>query len=260
MARQGLRSHHARRALAGGLFALALSGAAQAQVLLPETGLNVDLGAALRERPTHLGADAFTLDVLPVIDGQWGKDFHFSVDDGVQYTALRWDRLKLGPDLEYRQPYNDHLAPRTRRTADAVEGGAFAKVDLTYAELDMRVRKAVNGYQGYSGDIALDTLIPVRRKWFVALEARIGWADRRFALNAFGHPPRPGQVATSSAIGDYYSAGVQAVLIYTWTQRNKIILGLSDDQTLRPSRGASGADTRNTPTLFVAVTRRFSWP
>jgi hypothetical protein len=237
-----------------------LSGVAQAQVLLPETGLNIDVGAAIRERPTHLGANAYTLEALPVIQGQWGKDLQFSVDDGIQYKALRFDRLTLGPDLEYRQPYNDHLPPRTKRTSDALEGGAFAKVDLTYAELDMRVRKAVNGYQGYSGDIALDTLVPLGGKWFVALEARVGWADRRFALDAFGRTSLPGQVAVSTPIGDYYSAGGQVILIYTLTKRNKLVVGLSDDQILRPSRGVTGADTRNAPALFVAFTRRFGWP
>jgi hypothetical protein len=228
-------------------------------VLLPETGLTIDAGAALRIRPTHLGADAYTYDVLPVVDGQWGKDLHFSVDDGIQYTAIRWGRVKLGPDLEYRQPYNDKLAPRTPRTSDALEAGGFAKVDLTYAELDVRVRKAVDGYKGYSGDVALDTLIPVTRKWFVALEGRLSWADRRFALDAFGNRPLPGQPAVSNHIGDYYTAGVQTALIYMWRPKTKLILGLSADQILRPSRGVIGTDTRTVATLFLAAVHRFRW-
>lgn len=228
-------------------------------VLLPETGLTIDAGAALRVRPTHLGANAYTYDVLPVVDGQWGKDLHFSVDDGIQYTAIRWGRVKLGPDLEYRQPYNDKLAPRTSRTSDAVEVGAFTKVDLTYAELDMRVRKAVDGYKGYSGDIALDTLVPLRPKWFVALEARLSWADRRFALDAFGNRAVAGQPVASNHIGDYYTAGVQTALIYMWRPKTKLILGVTADQILRPSRGVVGTDTRTVATLFLAAVHRFRW-
>ena len=243
----------------------ALTGVARAEdvapanpVLLPETGLTIDAGAVVRARPTHLGADNYQLDVLPVIDGQWGKDLHFSLDDGVQYTALRLGRFKFGPDLEYRQPYNDKLPPRSNRTSDAVEAGGFAKVDLTYAELDVRFRKALNGYEGWSGDIFLDTLIPIHGRLYLALEGRAGWADRKFAVNTFGHAPLPGQPSAGS-IGDYYSAGVQAALIYVWRPRTKFILGLSDDVILRPSRTVSGADSRNAAVLLFAVTRRFSW-
>jgi len=228
-------------------------------ILLPETGLTIDAGAAVRARPTHIGAENYTYDLLPVVDGQWGKNLHFSIDDGIQYTAIRWDRLKLGPDLEYRQPYNDKLAPRTRRTSDAVETGLFAKVDLTYAELDVRVRKALNGYQGYSADIALDTLAPITRKWFVALEARFGGADRRFSLDAFGRTALPGEPIVNNPLGDYYTAGAQVTLVHLWRPKTKFILGLSADQILRPSRGVSGADSRTTATLFLAAVHRFSW-
>jgi outer membrane scaffolding protein for murein synthesis (MipA/OmpV family) len=239
----------------------ALAAAAKAEtpaegnpILLPETGLTVDLGAAVRLRPDHLGSSSYTVDAVPLVDGQWGKDLHFSLDDGIQYTAIRWGRLKAGPDLEYRQSYNDHLPPRSTKTADAVEAGGFAKVDLTYAELDVRVRKALNGYEGVSGDISLDTLPKLAPKWYLGLEARLGWADRKFSRNAFAHTG-----VVSSHIGDYYSAGAQAALIYLWKPRTKIALSLSDDQILRPSRPLSGAQTRNAATLALAVTHRFSW-
>lgn len=226
---------------------------------LPTTGLNVDLGAAVRLRPVHLGSDTYTTDFVPVIDGQWGKDLHFSVDDGVQYTAIRSGRFEFGPDLEYRQPYNDKLAPRTPKTSDTFEAGGFAKVNLTYAELETRIRKATSGYGGLSGDITLDTLVPVAPKWSLGLEARFGWADRKFARNQFGRPPKPGQPAVSTSIGDYYSAGVQAGLIYQFQPKMRFIVSASVDQVLRPSRANTTTDTRTAATLLVAVTRRFSW-
>lgn len=223
-------------------------------VLLPETGLTVDLGGAVRLRPDHLGASGYTVDVVPLIDGQWGKNLHFSLDDGIQYTLIRWDRLKIGPDLEYRQAYNDHLPPRSAKTSNAVETGVFAKVDLTYAELDVRVRKALNGYEGVSGDISLDTLPQLAPKWYLGLEARLGWADRKFSRSAFAHTG-----TASTHIGDFYSAGAQAALIYMWKPRTKFTISLSDDQVLRPSRPISGARSRNAATLGLAVTHRFSW-
>jgi hypothetical protein len=218
---------------------------------LPTTGLTIDAGGAVRLRPTHLGADIYTADFVPYVDGQWGKDFHFSIDDGVQYNALRAGRFTCGPDLEYRQPYTDKLAPRVRRTANAVEAGGFAKVDLTYAELDMRVRKALNGYGGYSGDISLDTAAPIAPKWSVGLEARFGWADRRFAALQFGQ--------SANLVGDYFSIGAQAALVYQWKPRTRITVSVSDDQILRPSRPISGATTRNAATVLFAMTHRFSW-
>ncbi len=233
---------------------------AQSLILLPQTGLNADIGVAVRGRPVHLGSNTYQADVVPVIDGQWGPDLHFSLDDGIQYTALRWDRVRLGPDLEYRQAYNDRLPPRAARTTDAVEIGGFTKVDLTYAELDVRVRKAVDGYDGWSGDVALDTLFPlIGRRWFVALEGRAGWADRKFALNAFGRRPLPGQPVTNASIGDYYSAGGQVALIYLWRPRTKFILAVSDDTILRPTPSTVGTSTRNSAVLLFAVTHRFSW-
>ena len=232
-----------------------------AQVAFPDTGLNVDLGGAVRLRPKHLGSDEYQVDLVPIIQGQYGDKLHFSLDDGIQYDAVVAGPFKFGPDLEYRQPYDNDLAPRSNRTSNAFEVGAFAKVNLVYAELEGRFRKAVDGYDGYSGDISLDTLVPVRPKLSLGLEARLGWADRKFALNQFGvrGPVLLPGVQTNASIGDYYSAGAQAALIYQRTPRTKFILSVSDDVILRPSRPQSGADTRNAAVVLLAVARRFSW-
>ncbi len=125
--------------------------------------------------------------------------------------------------------------------------------------MEVRVRKALNGYEGYSGDVTLDTLVPLQPKLSLGLEARLGWADRKFTRDQFGRRPAPGAPTVSSSIGDYYSAGAQAALIYQWTPRTKFIVSISDDQILRPSRPVSGASTRNAAALLFAVARRFSW-
>jgi len=250
-----LRSGSALFAVMTGVMALA--GAASAQVRLPETGLNIDAGAAVRVRPTHLGSEAYRAIFVPVIDGQWGKDLHFSVDDGVQYTVVHYGRFKFGPDLEYRQAYTSALAPRTKRTSNATEAGLFTQVDLTYAELDVRVRKALDGYGGLSSDITLDTLAPLARQWSLGLEARVGWADRKFTATTFGRTTAPDPRPTS--IGDYYSAGVQGALIYLPQSKTRLIVAASVDQILRPSGLARNTSSRTTATLLFVATRRFSW-
>ena len=241
------------------MFGVCTPGSASAQVAFPDTGLSADLGGAVRVRPKHLGSDEYQFDVVPLIQGQYGDKLHFSLDDGVQYDLVKAGPFKFGPDLEYRQPYDNDLAPRSKGTANAFELGAFAKVNLVYAELEARFRKAVDGYDGYSGDISLDTLVPVRPKLSLALETRVGWADRKFALVQFG-PTRPPVIGPPSTnIGDFYSAGAQAALIYQVSARTKFILSVSDDVILRPSRPQSGADTRNAATVLFGVVRRFSW-
>ena len=262
--RSGLASWVTTARIGAAALALATGGAttsALAQVAFPDTGLTVDLGGGVRLRPKHLGSDEYQVDAVPIIQGQYGRDLHFSLDDGVQYDLIKAGPFKFGPDLEYRQAYNNDLAPRSSRTSNAVEAGVFGKVNLVYAELEGRFRKAVNGYDGYSGDISLDTLAPLAPKLSVGLEARLGWADRKFALDQFGLRPPPGAPALPSngSIGDYYSAGAQVGVIYQWTRRTKFLLTLSDDVILRPSRPQSGADSRNAAAILLAVARRFSW-
>lgn len=234
-----------------------LAQTAQDEVLLPQTGLTIDAGAAVRLRPAHLGSDTYVADFVPVIDGQWGKNLHFSVDDGVQYTALRSNGFRFGPDLEYRSPYNDHRPPRSRRTSSAVEAGLFGAWNLKYGELEGRVRKALNGYEGWSADLSFDTLAPIAPKWFVGAEARLGWADRRFAQNQFGATAVPGGRPT--AIGDYYTAGAQLALIRQFGPKDRVLLTGSVDQILRPSRAATTTQTRTAVTVLLAYTHRFSW-
>ncbi len=262
--RRSSRVRHLAIGVAGAASVACGGAPAFAQVAFPDSGLNLDLGGAMRLRPKHLGSDEYQVDVVPIIQGQYGDKLHFSLDDGIQYDLVKAGPFKFGPDLEYRQPYDNDLAPRSNRTSNAFEVGVFAKINLVYAELEARFRKAVDGYDGYSGDISLDTLVPLQSKLSLGLEARVGWADRKFALDQFGShglPPGPGAPAppTNGSIGDYYSAGAQAALIYQWTRRTKFILSVSDDVILRPSRPQSGADTRNAATVLLAVARRFSW-
>jgi len=238
-------------------FALALfAGRAAAQEMAPAHGQwIVDLGAAARVRPDRIGANTYTLDVLPVIDAGYGKRIRLSLDDGARWTAIKAGRFSFGPVAEYRQAYNDLRPPRTPKIADALETGVFSQVDLTYAVLEGRFRKALNAYYGYSGDLSLDTLIPIRPGLGFGLEARTGWADHNFTMTHFTGPGGP--LVPSSGVSDYWSAGFQAGLIYRMKSGYGVTFGLSDDIILKPTPEDTNYRSRNALVVGIALTRRF---
>ncbi len=220
----------------------------------------VEVGGAVRERPSHLGSKVYTADLLPVIDVSYGENFHASLDDGVKYTLGRWDRLSVGPVLEYRTAYNQRLPERTPKTADSWEVGGFGVVDLTYGQLEGRVRRAVSGYNGWSADLSVGTLIPMDRLYAggskdfqIGAELRTGWADRNFSRATFMH----GAPTYLSTVRDYWTAGGQFGALYHFKSGLGVAAGFAEDVILSPNRLASNLKTRNVGTALVAVTYRF---
>jgi outer membrane scaffolding protein for murein synthesis (MipA/OmpV family) len=253
-----------RAALMGAALAATASAAARADApAAPVTVApqwTVEVGGAVRERPSHLGAKVYTADVLPVIDVSYGENFHASLDDGVKYTLGRWDRLSFGPVLEYRTAYNQRLPERTPKTADSWEVGGFSVVDLTYGQLEGRVRRAISGYNGWSADLSLGTLIPMDRVYAggskdlqIGAELRTGWADRKFTRATFLHRA-PTSVST---VRDYWTAGGQFGAIYHLKSGFGVAAGLAEDVILSPNRLATHLKTRNVGTALVALTYRF---
>lgn len=246
--------------------AMSLSTAAAAEAPPPAITpqWTVEVGGAARERPAHLGSNVYTTDVLPVIDVSYGESFHASLDDGAKYTLGRLGRLSYGPVVEYRTAYNQRLPARTPKTADAWEAGGFGVVDLTYGQLEGRVRRAISGYDGWSADLSLGTLIPMNRlvSWgtkdlSVGAELRTGWADRRFTRSAVLHG---GPAASpASLVRDYWTAGGQVGFIYRLKSGLSLAMGLADDVILSPSRLSSHLNSRNVGTAVAAVTYRFTW-
>ncbi len=222
----------------------------------------VEVGGAVRERPSHLGAKVYTADLLPVIDVSYGENFHASLDDGVKYTLGRWGRLSVGPVAEYRTAYNQRLAARTPKTADSWEVGGFGVVDLTYGQLEGRVRRAISGYEGWSADLSLGTLIPMNRLYAggskdfqIGAELRTGWADRNFTRATFMHGAAI--PARQDDIRDYWTAGGQFGALYHFKSGLGVAAGFAEDVILSPNRLASNLKTRNVGTALVAVTYRF---
>jgi len=134
-----------------GLLAAALPMAAHAD---PGADWTLDVGLAARVRPVHLGSERFTSDALPILEASYGDRLTFSLDDGAKATLWRAGPWTAGPVVEYRQSYNDRLPEGAFRMPDAVEVGGFASRRTPVGVAELRMRKAVSGYQGWSGDLA----------------------------------------------------------------------------------------------------------
>lgn len=220
----------------------------------------VDVGLALRGRPTHIGSDQYTTDLLPILDASWGKRIQISLDDGARWTAIRAGPLSLGPVAEYRQSYNNQLPPRSRRLSDAVELGGFAQLNLIYAVLEGRLRKAVTGYEGLSGDISLGTRIPLGTSLSLGAEARSSWADRRYGGLLFAPFSSPQPLAIPpTGNRDYVTAGVQTGLAWQFKQNWTAALGASEDRIFSPTSARSVRSRRDIATVGLSLTRQFAW-
>lgn len=220
----------------------------------------VDVGLALRGRPTHIGSERYTTDLLPILDASWGKRVQISLDDGARWTAIRAGPLSLGPVAEYRQSYNNQLPPRSRRLSDAVELGGFAQLTLTYAVLEGRLRKAVTGYEGLSGDVSLGTRIALGSSLSLGVEARSSWADRRYGGLLFA-PSSSAQPLATPPTGnrDYFTAGVQTGLVWQFKPNWTAALGASEDRIVSPTSARSVRSRRDIATVGLSLTRQFAW-
>ena len=245
------------RGLVLGGLALACARGAQAQA---QSGWSGDLGAAARARPDHVGARTYTLDAVPVIDIHYGDSLQVSLDDGVKWTAVRAGGLAFGPVAEYRQAYSDGLAPGVRRPQNAIEIGGFAAYRLPFGQAEVRLRRAVDGYQGWSGDLSFDTGGRVSRRWQVGAEARLGWADDAYTDAYFGARRR-----TARRLGlprfqenDFTTAGFELDVARDLTANARLVAALAYDRVIGPADPTPSLLSRDIPTLTLGLTYR--WP
>jgi outer membrane scaffolding protein for murein synthesis (MipA/OmpV family) len=225
----------------------------------PDPDWTVDVGVFTRIRPDHLGSDRYTFDVLPIVSAQYGDRLTISLDDGVKLTALTRGTWSFGPVVEYRQSYNDRLPRGAFRMPDAVEIGGFAKTRTVLGDVELRLRKAADGYDGWSGDLSFDTGGQVTPDWKVGGEARLSWADSNFSREYFGlhrserealHLPTFGQ-------NDFVSVGLELDAQRRLGQRTAFVATLSEDRILGEEWESPLLRTRNVLTAGVGFTYRF---
>lgn len=249
--------------LLAGAAAAGVANAAHAQpARAVDPAWTVDVGLIARVRPVHLGSGRYTDDILPIFQATYGDRLTISVDDGLTATLLRKGGWSAGPVVEYRQSYNDHLPRRAFAMDDAIEVGGFVKRRTAVGEIEMRLRKAVTGYGGWSGDLAFDTGGQVAPHWKVGGEARLSWADSAFSREYFGlrHGAFPPMNFPRFRENDFYSAGLELDAARAIGRRTAIIATLSADRILGEEWRSPLLDTRNILTAGVGVSYRFGRP
>jgi len=219
----------------------------------------VDFGLVSRMHPDHLGANRYTRDVLPLLEVDYGDRLSFSVDDGFKVTAWRSGDWSAGPVVEYRQSYNDRLPKGAFAMKDAVEAGGFLKRRTPLGEIDLRARKAIDGYGGWSGDLAFDTGGQISPCWKVGLEARVSWADSSFSREYFGlrrDVVRP-QSLPRFGENDFYSAGVELDAARAIGPRLSLVATVSADRILGEEWESPLLSSRDVITAGVGLSYRF---
>jgi outer membrane scaffolding protein for murein synthesis (MipA/OmpV family) len=201
----------------------------------------VDWGAVGRVRPAHLGSETYRTDLVPVLAATYGEDVSVSIDDGGKWKMFKAGTLSAGPVGEYRQSFNDDLPKHGFRTRDAIEVGAFVEKKTPVGDIEVRMRRALNGYRGWSGDLAFDTGGRVTPKLEVGAEARLSWADQRFTEEYFGQRRAPPSHFGGPHFhdNDYLTAGVQLGAAQDLTPNTRLVAEVTADHMLGelPSRG-----------------------
>jgi outer membrane scaffolding protein for murein synthesis (MipA/OmpV family) len=216
----------------------------------------VDVGAVGRVRPAHLGSARSLADAVPVLEAQLGDRVHLSFDDGAKWAAAVAGPFAAGPIVEYRQSFNDDLPAGAFRTAGAVEAGGFASVRTPVGVAEARLRRALNGYQGWSGDLSFDTGGRVAPKTLLGAQLRLGWADSNFTEEYFGLRPHGSAQAGAPRFlpGDYVTAGAQVAAARELGAHARLVFVASADWMLGAIRPNPVFSRRDIYTASLGLT------
>jgi outer membrane scaffolding protein for murein synthesis (MipA/OmpV family) len=249
-----------RLAILAGLGAMGAAGHAAAQEAAPEAAWVVDAGAAARLRPDHIGSSHYRLDAVPIVEATVGDRLVISLDDGVKYRLAQWGPFAAGALAEYRQSFNDNLPAGAFRMSDVVEVGGYGQVRTPIGIAEFRLRHALGGYDGWSGDLSFDTGAPVTPKLLVGGQARISWADSNFTQEYFGlrrhAPTRFGLPRFLDE--DFVTAGLDLDAAYQLTPRTRAVLEVSADRIVGELRPSPIFDSRNIFTASLGFTYHWS--
>lgn len=250
----------ARAAVLAALFVMSLARPVKAETAAADHGpWTVDVGLISRTRPVHLGSPRYTTDLLPLVSASYGDRVAFSLDDGLTASVWRGGGWSLGPVVEYRQSYDDRLPRRAFAMNDAVEIGGFVKRRTPIGDLDLRARKAVDGYGGWSGDLAFDTGAQVSRRWKIGAQARLSWADSSFSREYFGlrRQAERAQQLPRFAENDFYSAGLELDAARAIGPRTALVATFSEDHILGAEWRSPLLRDRDLMTFGIGLTYRF---
>jgi outer membrane scaffolding protein for murein synthesis (MipA/OmpV family) len=230
---------------------LLMASPALCQEQNPDGGWSINLGAVGRVRPAHLGSDHYIVDSAPVLEASYGDHLTISFDDGVRWTVGKVGPLTFGPIAEYRQSFNDQLPRGAFKMDDAIEIGGFSQLATPVGLIDARLRHAVNGYDGWSGDVAFDTGGNVTPKLQIGGQVRVSWADSNFTQEYFGLRPHAARKFGLPQFldEDYITAGGEFDVARVMTPHTQLVLALSADRMLS---GLPASPLFNSRNIFVA--------
>jgi outer membrane scaffolding protein for murein synthesis (MipA/OmpV family) len=241
---------------------LILSGLvlAAAPAAAQDAAWTVDVGAVGRVRPTHLGSDQYVADVAPVFEANWNDKVILSFDDGAKWIAGKIGPVEFGPIAEYRQSFNDDLPKGAYRIDDAIELGAFGQVMTPLGRAEARLRRAVNGYEGWSGDLSFDTGGHVTPKLELGGQLRLSWADSNFSQEYFGLRPHEARRLSLPRFldDDYITLGGEFDAAQEITPRTRLVLALSADRMLGEIPASPLFKTRDIYVASLGFTYRWS--
>lgn len=220
----------------------------------------VDWGAVGRARPAHLGSQTYRTDLVPILAATYGDTVSISIDDGGKWTALKAGTLSAGPVGEYRQSFNDDLPKHGFRTRDAVEVGGFVEKQTPLGNIELRMRRALTGYRGWSGDLAFDTGGRVSPKLELGAEARLSWADQRFTQEYFGQKraPPPHLGGPRFHDNDYLTAGVQVGAARDVSPNTRLVAEVTADRMLGELPTRALFPSRNIFTASIGIVLHWS--
>lgn len=249
-----------RLAILAGVAAMGAAGQAWAQESAPDPAWVVDAGAAARVRPDHIGSSHYRIDAVPIIEARVGDRLVISFDDGVKYRVAQWGPVAAGALAEYRQSFNDNLPPGAFRMSDVVELGGYGQVRTPVGIAEVRLRHAVGGYDGWSGDLSFDTGGQVTSRLLVGGQARLSWADSNFTQEYFGlRRHAPSRFGLPRFLDeDFTTAGVDLDAAYELTPKVHAVLEVSADRILGELRPSPIFESRNIFTASVGLTYHWS--
>lgn len=238
--------------------AIGFPAQAMAQEQFPDGSWSLDLGAIARSHPLHVGAGRNTTDIVPVIEGRFGDRLTLSFEDGIRWSAFKSGAFSLGPVLEYRQIYNQGLPGASTHPLDGdVEVGGFASVATPYGEGEVRLRKALTGYEGWSGDVSWDVGGQFKNGWRWGGEARMSWTDAAYLDRQFGLTSAEGRPAPGFKANDSYWAGLELTLAHPIGDHLMGVFEISDDHLLGAMPATPLYQSRDDIEAGVGLTWRF---
>lgn len=220
----------------------------------------LDTGLAARLRPAHLGSSQYLIDAVPIVEANNGEQLQISFDDGVKWSALRVGQVSAGPIAEYRQSFNDQLPKGAFRMHDALELGGFAAYRTPVGVAEARLRRAVNGYQGWSGELSFSSGATIARGFSLGGQARLSWADSNFTQEYFGLRPHAAARAGLPPYlsQDFVTLGGELDAAEQLTPRARLILQLSADRMVEQLPATPLFDNRNIFTASLGLTYRWA--